>query len=252
MDVRPLLTDVMMLTGDLVPRLQALRYDVTWKPDGSPVTQADILMETELGDFLKSRLPGVRVIGEETFQDADDQSPEGWIAVVDPIDGTENFCSGLPEWGVALTLWKDGAHAGSLLQLPEMGRHLMTGDTPPLLRSRIVGVSSTLKNETLGVLDTLIADGKAAQPPSDPEARILGCAVYNLYNVARGALARFVNPRGAYSWDLLAGVMLALENRCDVEIDGKPYDGHYLQAGRRHRVDIRHRYDLHPGQGPIG
>ena len=75
----------------------------------------------------------------------------------------------------------------------------------------------------------------------------MGCAVYNLYNVIRGSFARFTNPRGAHAWDLLPGLMLALEHKCDVEVEGKPYHGEFLEPGRKYRVDIRHRYDLHPG-----
>ena len=41
----------------------------------------------------------------------------GWIAVLDPIDGTENFCSGLKEWGVSLSIWQGARHAGSLERL---------------------------------------------------------------------------------------------------------------------------------------
>ena len=240
MQIRTVLKDAVNLTEGMMPTLLSLRHKIVWKPDGSPVTDADVLLENEMTRFLEGALPGVRVIGEETFTTETAPSLEGWIAVIDPIDGTENFCSGLKEWGVSLTIWRDGAHVGSLLHMPELGEHLMTGDRPPLLQSRIVGLSSTVTPETFDAL-------KGIQ-----EARILGCAVYNLYNVTRGALARFINPRGAYSWDLLAGVMLALEQRCDVQIDGKVYDGRFLEAGRRYRVDIQHRYDLHSGQGPIG
>jgi myo-inositol-1(or 4)-monophosphatase len=98
-----------------------------------------------------------------------------------------------------------------------------------------VGLSSTVSPETNAVLQTI------------REARITGCAVYNLFNVARGAFARFVNPRGAYSWDLLAGLQLATELGCRVELDGDLYDGRFLAPGRRYRVDIQHRHDLHSG-----
>lgn len=109
----------------------------------------------------------------------------------------------------------------------------MTGDTLTPIRSRIRGFSSSMCDEIL--------EGMR----STQESRLMGCAVYNLYNVIRGSFARFTNPRGAYSWDLLPGLMLAREHNCDIEVEGKPYHGEFLEPGRKYRVDIRHRYDLH-------
>ena len=232
-DATVLLRGVRSLVVQSLPEVLARRHELEWKPDGSPVTAADRLLEARIADWLGARLPGLTLIGEETF--AGGRAPNGgWIAVLDPIDGTENFCSGLKEWGVSLSLWEGRAHRGSLVMLPELGDHLATGDTIEPMRSRIVGFSSSFT--------PAVAEGLAAAA----EGRILGCAVYNLFNVTRGALARFVNPKGACAWDLLAGLMLAREHGCDILIDGESYDGSFLEPDRRYRVDIRHRYDFHP------
>jgi len=234
MNINPVLTQVIDLVRDMLPEIFSLRFDIEWKADGSPVTKADVLVEQRVTELLQQAIPGIVVLGEETFSDATSSDRSGWIAVLDPIDGTENFCSGFKEWGLSLSIWKGSEHAGSLLFMPELDSHLMTGDTLPMVQSRIVGFSSTVSEEVVAAMQTV------------HEARIMGCAVYNLYNVARGAYARFINPKGAYSWDLLAGVMLAREHGCDILVDGKAYDGTFLEAGRRYRVDIQHRYDLHP------
>ncbi|MCB4768351.1 hypothetical protein LGR54_07025 [Ancylobacter sp. Lp-2] len=239
MNITSVLESVIDRVTTILPEIYARRFDVEWKPDGSPVTKADVLVEQEVTTLLRSAIPGITVLGEETFVDGMAGSADGWVAVLDPIDGTENFCSGLKEWGVSLSIWNNREHAGSLIFMPELGEYLISGRRPPKLRSRILGISSTVSPETMDALKGV------------HEARIMGCAVYNLYNVARGAFARFLNPKGAYSWDLLAGVMLARENGCDILIDGHPYDGTFLEAGRRYRVDIRHRYDLHSGQGSV-
>ena len=59
--------------------------------------------------------------------------------------------------------------------------------------------------------------------------------------------SRFSNPKGAYAWDLLPGLMICLEQGCDVAVDGKPFDGRFLEPHRRYRVDVQHRHDLHLG-----
>ena len=236
-----LLKAVRVLVDASLPDLLERRFDIRWKADGSPVTEADLLLEQRLTTWLGERLPGLRIIGEESFDaGAPAAMAEGWIAVIDPIDGTENFCSGLKEWGVSLSLWNGGEHAGSLLMLPELGESLASGDAVARVPSRITGYSSSMH--------PAIASGIAG----GGENRIFGCAVYNLFNVARGAFARFVNPRGAHVWDLLAGLMLAREQGCDILVDGTTFDGSFLDPHRRYCVDIRHRYDLHPRQRAVG
>lgn len=232
---RALMRSLIQLIESRMDDIQASRFDVTWKPDGSPVTASDVLVERLIHEHLCRLIPDIAFAGEETFATQDPLSAKGYFAILDPIDGTENFCSGLKEWGVSFTLWHGGVHLGSLLYMPELGEHLMTGDTLRPIRSRIRGFSSSICPEIL--------EGMAEAH----ESRLMGCAVYNIYNVTRGAFARFTNPRGAYSWDLLPGLMLAREHRCDIEVEGQPYHGEFLEPGRKYRVDIRHRYDLHSG-----
>ncbi len=232
-EIPHLLRDVADLITASLPVLQKRRFDISWKDDGSPVTQADIYLEAQIAALLKDRLASLTFIGEESWQKGGDMDTE-WLAVLDPIDGTENFCSGLKEWGTSLSIWRAGKHAGSMLMMPELGEIMTTGNIPRVPQSRIVGFSSSFHPD--------IGQGLA----QNPEGRIMGCAVYNLFNVIRGSFARFVNPKGAKSWDLLAGAALAHEARCDVLVNGEPYAGQFLDPDKNHRIDIRHRYDLHP------
>lgn len=232
--VRELIGGVIDLIDTNMDRIQEMRYDIKMKPDNSPVTAADIFIEKIIKDYLVGSIPSLDFVGEESFSEDDNTEQTGYFAILDPIDGTENFCSGLKEWGVSLTIWHDSIHLGSLLYMPELREHLMTGDKLTPIRSRIRGFSSSMCDEIL--------EGMA----STQESRLMGCAVYNLYNVVRGAYARFTNPRGAYSWDLLPGLMLAREHGCEIEVEGKSYNGELLQPGKKYRVDIRHRYDIHP------
>ena len=237
---RALMRGLMDLVVANMDRIQAHRYEITIKPDGSPVTASDVLIEDLIHQYLIAQIPDITFASEETFCSQTRLRSVSYYAILDPIDGTENFCSGLKEWGVSFTLWHGQTHLGSLLFLPELGEHLMTGDRPRLVRSRIRGFSSSMCPEILQSM------------AETEESRLMGCAVYNLYNVIRGAFARFTNPRGAYAWDLLPGLMLAREHYCDIDVEGKPYLGQFLEPGRKYRVDIRHRYDIHPRQGGLG
>lgn len=214
----------------LLPRLDELRSQVTLKGDNTPVTAADKLVQAELEAYLRGHLEDLTFVGEED-QAGWDEEPTGWVAVVDPIDGTENFASSLPEWGTAISIFRDGQHAASMIALPELGRRLITGDRITYATSRITAFSSGIDE----ALVRTIAE--------TPQARLLGAAVYNLYGVITGRFARFLNPVGAYSWDLLAGLQLALEHGCDVRVDEVAYTGEYLEPGRKYRVDVRHSPD---------
>lgn len=209
-------------------RILETRQDIKWKKDGSPVTSSDIFVENLIHEYLRQKMSEIVFIGEESC-DFCKVSTDGYIAVLDPIDGTENFCSGLKEWGVSLGLWKAGSHLGSLLFMPELNERLITGDKLHYYQSRITGVSSSFGNDVLRVLE---------QPG---EYRVLGCAVYNIYNVIRGSLKRFTNPKGVPVWDFLPGVMLALEHGCCVEVNEEKYTGKFLQPNQKYRINIQNQ-----------
>ncbi len=72
-------------------------FEVSHKPDLSPVTQADLDVETVIRDMIADRYPADAVTGEEHGEGAGDR-----IWIVDPIDGTRSFASGVPLYGVLL------------------------------------------------------------------------------------------------------------------------------------------------------
>jgi myo-inositol-1(or 4)-monophosphatase len=146
--------------------------------------------------------------------------------VVDPIDGTENFTSGMPEWGVSVSCFYNGRHVGSLLGCPEMDVWMKTGDRITKFYSRVRGLSSSLQMEELI---------KATQ---GHEYRILGCCVYNMINVIRGSFLSFENPKGAHSWDILGGLNIALEHHLKVIVNDKEYTGEYLSADKKYRFRV--------------
>lgn len=227
-DVKNVLVEASALVLASLPEIQRLRYSIQYKPDNSPVTEADKFIEAKVSEFLKKRIPGLTFVGEESF-DFGEIDSSGYVALLDPIDGTENFCSGLKEWGTSLGIWKGRQHLGSLLLMPELGERLMTGDSIAPLKSRITGFSSSFHED--------IPEGMRRSI----EYRVTGCAVYNLYNVTRGAFTRFVNPKGAYAWDLLPGLMLAMEHNCEILVNGEEFNGQFLEPNRKYCVDVRHR-----------
>jgi 3'(2'), 5'-bisphosphate nucleotidase len=81
---------------------------VTTKPDGSPVSDADIGAERLIREQLAKLLPGVPVLGEEAFDPARPPVlPELFLAV-DPLDGTREFVNRSDEFTVNIALIASG------------------------------------------------------------------------------------------------------------------------------------------------
>lgn len=77
------------------------------------VTVADIESEEDLTRIFKDILPGSHVVGEEAVsQEKIDMgvlgTEDGYIWVIDPVDGTGNFATGNPKFGTIVTLVKGG------------------------------------------------------------------------------------------------------------------------------------------------
>ena len=67
--ISSLFVDVQNLITGSLPDLQERRFDITWKMDNSPVTAADVFLESLIADLLSDRLPDLAFIGEESWQE---------------------------------------------------------------------------------------------------------------------------------------------------------------------------------------
>jgi histidinol-phosphatase len=91
-------------------------FEVRQKPDLSPVTQADVEVETAIREMITARFPDDGVIGEEHGAGTGDR-----IWVIDPIDGTKNFADGVPIWATLLALQVDGRSVMGMASAPALG-----------------------------------------------------------------------------------------------------------------------------------
>lgn len=93
-------------------RFRAADLHVETKPDLTPVSEADRLVERTLRDRIGLERPGEAVLGEE--EGGDDRS--GWI--LDPIDGTRNYTRGIPVWATLIAF----ADRVAVVSAPALGR----------------------------------------------------------------------------------------------------------------------------------
>ena len=75
------------------------------KADLSPVTVADRAAEAAMRRLIGERFPEHGIIGEEYGRERDDAE---FVWVLDPIDGTKSFISGVPLFGTLIALARHG------------------------------------------------------------------------------------------------------------------------------------------------
>jgi len=88
-----------------------------------PVTLADKNAEAAIRDYLLKHYPAHGVLGEE--QEAF-QADAHYCWVIDPVDGTRSFISGLPTWGTLIGLSKDKKPIAGMMAQPFTNEHYYT------------------------------------------------------------------------------------------------------------------------------
>lgn len=85
-----------------------------------PVTEADREAENAIRRIIGERHPDHGIVGEEWDAKAG-TSPYCWV--IDPIDGTRAFISGVPVWGTLIGLTHEGRAVAGLMEQPFTGEY---------------------------------------------------------------------------------------------------------------------------------
>jgi histidinol phosphatase-like enzyme (inositol monophosphatase family) len=94
---------------------QQTNYQVERKGDASPVTIADREAEQLLRREIAAAFPSDGILGEE-FGEVQGTSGYRWI--LDPIDGTKSFISGVPMYGTMVGVERDGRSIIGVVYIP--------------------------------------------------------------------------------------------------------------------------------------
>jgi myo-inositol-1(or 4)-monophosphatase len=219
-----LLFDAVHQAGSLA--MTMLRQDVRrWsKPDGTPVTEADIKVDALLSGLLRTRRPAYGWLSEESPDDRTRTSRD-FCWVVDPIDGTRSFAQGGARWCVAAALvFKGRPVLAAIYQpVPEQfyaakfgdgarlnGKHITVVDGPSLAETRVIG---NRKSVAPLAAEGIVADTTGELP-----------LLLRFAEVATGKAGAAVSIGPKNDWDLAAGDLLVHEAGGVVTgIDGAPY-----------------------------
>ncbi len=213
--------DVARLGAEQAGELALARFrqpqQVDVKGRGNLVTQTDLEIETNLTKTLAREFPDHRVLSEETAAETD---TAGWVWVIDPVDGTRNFVSGIPFFCVNIALCHDGQPVLAVTRDPnhdetfwaERGGGAWVNDEPirasdePTVQASVLGVD-------LGYDDRR---GQAALQlvrllhPGLQCVRTPGSAALGLAYAACGRYGLFLHNDLA-PWDVAAALLLLPE-----------------------------------------
>jgi myo-inositol-1(or 4)-monophosphatase len=182
---------------------------VAYKQGDDPVTKAD----TEIDRVLRNMLPeeGEGWLSEETIDNPARLSQRN-VWVVDPLDGTREFVSGIPEWCISIGYVTDGeAVAGGVynpatdeLFLGAQGIGVMYNRTPKHANNR-----TTLEGATVLASRSEIRRGEwEAFRPTGIKIRPMGSIAYKLACIAAGLADATWTLVPKHEWDIAAGVAL--------------------------------------------
>jgi len=180
------------------------------------VSHADREVEALVRARIAADFPDDGIIGEE---DAPKPGSSGFTWVIDPIDGTMPFLSGLPHWCVAIAL-VEGDHTMAAATFAPVLGHLFDARRGGGFRRD--GIPHRVSG-TLELTGAMTAIGASHRTPASEVAEILlrlmeaggvfyrnGSGALMLAEVACGGLAGYFEPH-MNAWDCLGGLLMVDE-----------------------------------------
>lgn len=178
------------------------------------VSVADRAVETAIREVIADSFPEDPMVGEEHGGAAVET---GWV--IDPIDGTQNFLRGIPQFVVSIAYRRDGRTELGVIHDPNAAESFAArrggGATRNGTAIRVSG-AGTLERAVLGVGHSprhpaeRYIDAVTAVVGAGAQTRNYCCAALQLAYVADGRLDATWDPY-LLDWDVAAGILLVEE-----------------------------------------
>lgn len=209
-----LLIDAARQAGEIARSFVGGPLDVQFKAvDDSPVTKADLAVNTRLSQVLRDARPDYAWFSEETPDDTGRLSAER-VFIVDPIDGTRSFIEGEKTWAHALAVVENGRTTAAVVYLPMLDklyaarlgggaflndRRIATGTAATPAEAQVLATRASLKPE---FWPGGVPDMRRSHRPS---------LAYRQSLVAEGRYDAMFTFRPTWEWDIAAGALLLSE-----------------------------------------
>ena len=214
---------------------RALRVEYKDDKQSDPVTDADHECQRFLRDEIARRFPEHGILGEEddaaVRERADGRPAPDFVWVLDPLDGTRNFLSGLPMYASSIGVLYRGAPVAAAVFLP------WPSETNGIVMHARRGGGTQVDGKPVAALTADAPQGNrivtlpggfgalfGVRKPlrrNLGELRMTGSIAYELAMVAKG-VTQYTITTAPFLWDAAGGTLLVLEA-----------GGVVLQGGRR-------------------
>jgi len=238
----------LLVEAALVAGREALKFfrndvKIWWKNEGSsPVTAADHAANDILHAMLRGARPGYGWLSEETDDDPA-RLAQTHVFIVDPIDGTRAFMTGLDTWCVSAAVTENGRSVAGVLYAPSLDE-LYVADASGRVEKNGAALSIAPRSGPVRVSagDDMV---KRFTQPFGPIERVskIPSLAYRLAMVADGRLDATIVKPNAHDWDLAAAdLILANAGGGVCDIHGEPLA--YNSPTARHGILFAARQDL--------
>jgi len=227
-----LLSDAAARAGEIAMRYFRRDPGVWMKVGNSPVSEADIAVDTFLRETLLRARPDYGWLSEETL-DARSAGSAGRVFIVDPIDGTRAFIEGQKSWCVSVAIVEDGRPVAGVLDCPAREERFWAGRGRGAWKNGTVLKVGPPKGPARIAGPKELVDRLALPAERLERATYVPSLAYRIAMVADGRLdASFVKPN-SHDWDLAAADLVLGEAGGSLQTRlGQPPD--YFQADPRH------------------
>ena len=208
--------------GLILDRYFGTPMDIDYKDKKKrdPVTAADMECHKFLTEAISGQYPHHGIVSEEDVEEEEDKVAPDFVWVVDPLDGTKNFLSGLPVFACSIGVLYKGAPIAGAIYIPWPGEsqglvmHARTGggafaDEKPIRAYRGVQPEGNRLNAIPGSFDRGFRFDKSMNDRVG-EVRVTGSIAYELAMSANGVLQYSIATR-PHLWDVVGGAVLASE-----------------------------------------
>jgi len=189
------------------------------KSDGSLVTDIDAALQQNIESALAANWPDIPMLGEEMTHKRQAQllaHAGKALWVLDPLDGTTNFTTGFPMYGISLALVQDGQTRMAIIYDPnrkecfsaELGQGAyLNGE--PMGAGRLDDLSSCVANIDYKRLTSALAGQLVACPPYRSQRNIGSCVLEWCW-LAADRIQLYLHG-GQHLWDHAAGRLILSE-----------------------------------------
>lgn len=143
-------------SGEYIADSFGKKISVDFKKDSSPVTEVDKNTEAMLRELISKKFPDHGIIGEEYGTENPDAE---FVWVLDPIDGTKSFITGVPLFGTLIGLTYKKEPVLGLINQPILKERILGDNEVCLFNGKPVKTSS--KTDVKGIT-LLISDSRYA------------------------------------------------------------------------------------------